>query len=91
MALWIEKNPATFFTVVGAAYIPEHRSTYTDQGNGQTQHESGLLAWLTRDFDANVCAAGSVEPFCFSLMAGLRALEALFCDGHLQQQGYANS
>jgi hypothetical protein len=65
MALWIEKNPATFFTVVGAAYIPEHHSTYTDQENGRTRHNSGLLAWLARDFDANAGAAEAVEPFAF--------------------------
>ena len=64
MALWIEKNPAALFTVVGAAYIPEHHSTYADQGNDRTRHP-GLLAWLARDFDANAGAAESVEPFAF--------------------------
>ena len=66
MALWIEKNPAAFFTVVGAAYIPEHRSSYAAQGNGRTPLKSGLLAWLARDFDANAGAAASVEPFAFN-------------------------
>jgi hypothetical protein len=65
MALWIEKNPAAFFTVVGAPYIPEHHSTYSDQGNGRNRHQSGLMAWLARDFDANAAAAESVEPFAF--------------------------
>jgi hypothetical protein len=65
MALWIERNPTAFFTVVGAAYIPEHRSTYTDRGNGRTRHESGLLAWLARDFDASAGAAESLEPLAF--------------------------
>jgi hypothetical protein len=63
MALWIEKNPAAFFTVVGPAYIPEYRPAYIGQGNGR--HESGLLAWLARDFDANAGTAESVEPFAF--------------------------
>jgi len=65
MALWIERNPAAFFTVVGATYIPEHRSTYTDPENGRTRLKSGLLAWLARDFGANAVAAESVEPFAF--------------------------
>ena len=64
MALWIEKNPAVFFPVIGAACIPEQRSSYTDQGNDRTRHP-GLLAWLARDFDANAGAADSVEPFAF--------------------------
>jgi hypothetical protein len=51
-SLWIEKNPALFFPVIGTAYIPEHRSSYTDQGNGRIPHKSRLLAWLVRDFDA---------------------------------------
>ena len=63
MALWIEKNPASFFSVVGPAYIPEHRPAYT--GQGHDRHESGILAWLARDFDANAGAAESVEPFAF--------------------------
>jgi hypothetical protein len=63
MALWIEKNPAAYFTVVGAAYVPEHHSTYTGQRDGR--HERGLLAWLARDFDANAAAAESVEPLAF--------------------------
>jgi hypothetical protein len=65
MALWIEKNPAAFFTVVGATYIPEHRSDYTSRGTGRSQHESGLLACLARDFDANAGAVESVEPLAF--------------------------
>ena len=58
MALWIEKNPTAFFSLVGAAYVPEHRPTY--QGSGRTRHAPGLLAWLARD-----CAAESVEPLGF--------------------------
>jgi hypothetical protein len=63
MALWIEKNPAAFFTVVGPAYIPQHRPTCS--GQRQARHESGLLAWLARDFDANAGAAESVDPLAF--------------------------
>ena len=65
MAPWIENNPAAFFPVVGAAYIPEHRSGNTDQGNGWTRHKSGLLGRLLRDFDANADVTVSVDPLSF--------------------------
>lgn len=62
MALWIANSSAAFFPVVGAAYIPEHHSSYTDQGNGRSRQKSGLLAWLARDFDANADVTESVDP-----------------------------
>jgi hypothetical protein len=36
MSLHSERNPAEFFTVFGAAYIPEHHDEHGDDGNGRS-------------------------------------------------------
>lgn len=36
MSLHSERNPSEFFTVFGAAYLPEHHDEHGGKGNGRT-------------------------------------------------------
>ena len=61
--------PAAFFTIVGAAYIPErHLATDCNVKGWTTRRYGRGLPWLARDFDLRHVGAAEMDQACSEIL-----------------------